>query len=345
MTQAGQPGLHRRSLISLAPAIAIAGCSRAASADNTYAVVDTSSEIALAPDGSRCAIQSTSSGINTILVVRSDFSDATLLSLPDKNFWVRDVSFGEDADHILFTAGAPEFGGFDTNIRLYRLNLIGRGAQPIPTGYDFNRVPTISPTGHKLAFASRSNGGVSLCVYERDLTDGTVTQYSPVPFQSIQRVAYRSDGTLVVNGTPGLDPFDTVKIDEANGFQRVFLLGRSGTANPSPFMALGAKNLALHGVHDDQTLLTARYDAPSGVADIRVALMDSDLAAHRFIDFPEVTGRTVTGAAIASQNGQMAVRGVDVTNVGRAGFLVIKNFGNALISDLAARATRYTISL
>lgn len=345
MTQASQSGLHRRGLISLIPAIAIAGCSRSASADNTYAVVDTASEIALAPDGSRCAIQSTSSGINTILVMRSDFSDVTLLSLPEKNFWVRDVSFGEDADHILFSAGAPEFGGFDTNIRLYRLNLARGGAQPIPTGHNFNRVPTTSPMGHKLAFASRSNGGASLCVYERDLADGTVTQYSPAPFQSIQRMAYRSDGTLVVNGTPGFDPFDTTKIDEANGFQRVFLLGRSGAADPSPFMALGAKNLALHGAHDDQVLLTARYDAPSGVADIRVALMDDDLAAHRFIEFPEMKGRTITGAAIASRNGLMAARGVDVTDVGRAGFLNIKDFGNALISDLAARATRYTIVL
>lgn len=158
-------------------------------------------------------------------------------------------------------------------------------------------------------------------------------------------MAYRPDGTLVVNGTPGFDPFDTIKIDEANGFQRVFLLGRSGAAAPSPFMALGAKNLALHGAHDDQTLLTARYDAPSGAADIRVALMDSDLAAHRFIDFPELTGRTITGAAIASHNGQMAVRGVDVTKAGRAGLLVIKDFGNALISDLAAQATPYTILL
>ena len=345
MTQASQSGLHRRSLISLAPAIVIAGCSRSASADNTYAVVDTSSEIALAPDGSRCAIQSTSIGINTILLIRSDFSDATLLSLPEKNFWVRDVSFGEDADHILFSAGAPEFGGFDTNIRLYRLNLARGGAQPIPTSYDFNRVPTISPTGHKLAFAGRSNGGASLCVYERDLADGTVTQYSPVPFQSIQRMAYRSDGTLVVNGTPGFDPFDTTKIDEANGFQRVFLLGRSGAADPSPFMALGAKNLALHGVNGDQVFLSARYDAPSGVADIRVALMDGDLSTHRFIDFPEMKGRTITGATIASRSGLMAARGVDVTDVDRAGFLVIKDFGNALISDLAARATRHTIVL
>ena len=277
--------------------------------------------------------------------MRSDFSDATLLSLPEKNFWVRDVSFGEDADHILFTAGAPEFGGFDTNVRLYRLNLTRRGAQPIPTGYDFNRVPTISPTAPKLAFAGRRNGGASLCVYERDLTDGTVTQYSPAPFQSIQRMAYRRDGTLVVNGTPGFDPFDTTKIDEANGFQRVFLLGRSGAADPSPFMALGAKNLALHGAHDDHVLLTARYDAPSGVADIRVALMDGDLATHRFIDFPEMKGRTITGAAIASRNGLIAARGVDITDVGRAGFLTIKDFGSALISDLAARATRYTIAL
>lgn len=346
MTQIRQPDLHRRGLLSLAPAFAIAACSRSpAKAEGTYAVVDTYSEIALAPDGSRCATQSIAAGINTILLVRNDLSDARLLSLPEKNHWVRDLSFGEDADTLLFTTGSPEYGTFETNIRIHRLDLERLGAQPVLTGYDYNRVPVISPDGSRLAFAARTNGGGSLSIYEMDQADGALEQYSLAAFQSIRAMAYRSDGTLVVNGTPGVDPFDTMKIDQANGFQRVFLLGRNGVPDPSPFRALEAGMLGLHGEYNDKLLLTAPYDLSSGVTDTRLALMDADLASHHFVDLPEMKGRAITGATIAGRTGLVAARGVAVGDDGQPELIAVKGVGAALIADLVAGAARSTIVL
>ena len=329
----------------MVPAVAITACSGSAQTEDTYSVVDTYSEIALAPDGSRCAIQSVASGINTVLVANSDFSSATLVALPEKNFWVRDVYFGDNANSLLFTAGSPTFGAFETNIHIYHLDLASLGVRSILTGSDFNRAPTLSPDGRKMAFAARSNGGASLFVYEMDLATGTVAPYSPAAFQSIWRMAYRPEGTLVVGGVPGLDPFHSLKIDEANGFQRVFLLGRNGTADPSPFMGLRANRLDLHGAHDDQLLLTARYDDPSGSGTIRFAIMEGDLAAHRFVDFPEMNGYTATGAAIARRNGLMAARGVHIAGVDGAGLVAIKGRGSAVIPDIASQASRLAVVL
>lgn len=340
MKQTAHFGLHRRGLLSLVPGAVLAACSRPTQADGVYSVTNTFSEIAMAPDGSRCAVQPTSDSINSILLVRADLSEPMLLSFPDSQYWLRDIAFGDDADNLLFTAGPPQFGGFEANIRLFRLNVDTLRTEPVPTGYDYNRVPVFSPDGQKLAFVARNEGSV-LHVYEMDRASGAVEPYSPAPFQFISALAYRANGTLVVNGLPGTDPFDTLRIDQANGFQRVFLLERNETPDPAPFAAMGAGNLKLRGQHDGQLLLQARYNSPSGVADIRLALMASDLSSYEFIEPPDMNGRTFNGAAIASQSGLIATRGVDLND--ETELLAIQRFGNALISELVSQAPPFAM--
>lgn len=334
--------LHRRSLLSLITGIAIASCSRSVQADGTYSIVDTFSEIALAPDGGRCAVQSTEEGVNTVLLASGELSEAFLLSLPSKNHWVRDLSFCEDGKGLLFTAGPPPF---DTDVQVFRLDLETLVARPIATGQAYNRVPIVSPDGRKMAFAARGAGSSVLHVYEMDRTLETVERYSDAPFQHIAALAYRPDGALAVGGIPGSDPFDSLRIDEANGFQRVFLLNMDGSPDPSAFAGLGATNLALHGEHDGRLLLRVRHDSPSGVAVLRLALMDRDLGSHQFIDVPDLKGATLTGAAIASGAGLLAVRGANVVGDSTVGSMAVQGLGSIFIRDLATRSARSAIIL
>lgn len=332
--------LHRRGFMSLTTGLALTACSRTVRAEGTYSIVDTGSEIALSPDGQLCAVQSSEEGINTILLAKSDLSDAILISLPAKNYWIRDLSFCDDGSGLLFTAGPPQF---DRDVKIYKLDPETQVAAIIETGQTYNRFPVISPDGRKMAFVSGSAYGV-LHVYEMDLPTGRVEPYSDAPFNFFTALTYRPDGSLVVNGLPGRDPYETREIDKANGYQRVFLLERDGFPDSSLLAAFGASNLALCDVYEGQLLLSVRHDPPSGRADIRLALSDREVTTLRYIDTSDFKGEVITGAAISGPKAILAMRGPSSYDDNRVEMLAIQGYGSISISDIAARSARSIIS-
>lgn len=335
--------LQRRDFLIGAAGFAGVACSSNVKGGDTYTVVDAFDEIAVASDGSRCAVQKTSLGINTILLTRGDLSEPSLLSLPNGNWLIRDLAFGADAQSLLFSAGPPQSGGFDMDIDLYQLDLRSLQARLVPTGLDYNRAPASSHDGAQLVFAGRPAGGSSLLVHRIDSGGEPASLYSSEQFDLLEGLAFLSEGNLVVHGRPGRDPFDGLRIDEANGFQRVFLLGGEGPPNPAPFAAIGADALHLAGRHRDEVLLIAINYSPSGTGASRLVMVNPVTGASRFVDMPQLEGLIVTGAAVASASGVVIARAVNLTR--SQDVLAVQGLPTSSIRDLASRAQPVRISL
>jgi len=335
--------MDRRRILGTLSALGLMGCSRPAGSDGTYAVVNDFSEIALAPDGGSCVLHPMLDPATFLLFQRGSAAPRTI-TFPRSGHWVRDLTFAHDGRTIFFTAGPPPF---DTKSTIFRLDLESLTAQAVETGYDYNRVPALSLDGARLAYAARAAGGASLSMFEMTLADRRAAPFSPALCQSVFALENRPDGTLVVGCVPGTGPFDSLKIDEANGFQRMFLLARDGALQGTASRFPGASALALQDADaDGRILLTARYDRPARAADIRLAILEADLASHRFVDVSGPDGHVITGAAIAALSGDVVARSV-VVGGEHDGLETIAFEGDeaTLLSDLVGRALPSVMSL
>ncbi len=335
--------LDRRRFLGLLPAVGMAGCSREARGQGTYTVVNDFSEIALSPDGGTCVVHPMDEP-GTFLMFGRDFSEPRAIAFPLPSHWVRDLTFASDGLSLFFTAGPPPF---DTHISLYRLDLATLTAQRIATGHDYNRAPTPSPDGAELAFAARSAGGPSLSIREQNYGQAASRPVTPQPFQSVFALERLPGGRFAVGGVPGSDPFDSLRLDQANGFQRLFVLNETGEPKSLTISDKNASTLLLQGVDTaGRVLLTARYDRPDGGADIRLVTLEADLSTHRLVDISPLRDRVITGAAIGRVSGDIVARGQIVgPDPASSEVIAFQNGGVAGLPGLSKRAVRSAITV
>lgn len=335
--------LDRRRFLGLLPAVGMAGCSREARGQGAYTVVNDFSEIALSPDGGACVVHPMDEP-GTFLIFGRDFSEPHAVAFPLPSHWVRDLAFAPDGLSLFFTAGPPPF---DTHSSLYRLDLATLTAQRIDTGHDYNRAPAPSPDGAGLAFAARSAGGPSLSIREQIAGQVASRPMTPQPFQSVFALRRLPGGRFAVGGVPGSDPFDSLRLDQANGFQRLFVVSGTGELQGLAISDKDASTLLLKDVDAaGRVLLTARYDRPDGVADIRLVILEADLSTHRLVDISPLRDRVITGAAIGRVSGDIVARGQIIgPDQAASEVIAFQNGGVAGLLDLSKRAARSTITV
>jgi hypothetical protein len=335
--------LDRRRFLGLLPAVGIAGCSPEARGQGTYTVVNDFSEIALSPDGGVCVAHPMDEP-GTFLIFGRDLSEPRAIAFPQPSHWVRDLTFAPDGLSLFFTAGPPPF---DTHSSLYRLDLATLTAQRVETGHDYNRAPAPSPDSTRLAFAARSAGGPSLSIREQISGQVASRPITPQPFQSISALKHLPGGGFAVGGVPGSDPFDSLRLDQENGFQRLFVANGAGDLRSLTIADRAASTHQLKDVDGGgRLLLTVRYDRPDDGADIRLVVVEADLSTHRLVDIRPLRDHVITGAAIGRESGDIVARGQIIGPDQTSSEVIAFQDGDvAALVDLSKRAARSTITV